>query len=168
MLQESDSSSESVLNKSSSLFITILIMLIPISILKRINSGVFVSELSFQTSRSGDPGRQNVNKVETKVQLNFDVTSSSNLSQEEKNILFSKLKNKITEGGILQITAQEKRSQLQNKEIAIKKFGDALRKVFEQKKIRKATKPRKGAIEKRLKSKKVNAEKKANRGWKRE
>jgi ribosome-associated protein len=138
------------------------------SIKKRILNGVFISEFQFQTSKSGGPGGQNVNKVETKVLLNFDVSASNNLSEEEKNILFAKLKNKITEAGVLQITAQEKRSQIQNKEITIKKFEDLLCKALEPKKVRKATKPGKGAIERRLKSKKSNAEKKANRGWIRE
>lgn len=133
---------------------------------RRLADGDFLSEFQFQTSRSSGPGGQNVNKVESKVQLNFDINTSQHLSDAEKTLLFDKLKNRITEEGILQITSQEKRSQLQNKEIAIKKFKDLLRKAFERKKIRKATKPGKGAIEKRLKSKKINAEKKANRGWK--
>lgn len=133
---------------------------------QRLKDGDFLTEFQFQTSRSSGPGGQNVNKVETKVQLNFNIGASQNLSDSEKALLFEKLKNKITEEGVLQIAVQEKRSQLQNKEIAIKKFGDFLRKAFERKKIRKATKPGKGAIEKRLKSKKINAEKKANRGWK--
>lgn len=133
---------------------------------RRLADGDFLSEFQFQTSRSSGPGGQNVNKVETKVQLNFDINASQKLSDSEKELLFAKLKNRITEEGILQVTVQEKRSQLQNKEIAIRKFGKLLSKAFERKKVRKATKPGKGAIEKRLKSKKINAEKKANRGWK--
>ena len=132
----------------------------------RIENGDFLPELTFQTSRSSGPGGQNVNKVETKVQLSFDLKGSQLLSEEEKEVLFKKLKNKITEEGILQVQAQEKRSQLQNKELAIKKFYELIQKGLEKKKARKPTKPGKGAIEKRLKAKKSQAEKKANRGWK--
>ncbi len=136
------------------------------SLRNRIENGDFLPELQFQTSRSGGAGGQHVNKVETKVQISFDLNASKVLSDEEKEILLNKLKSKITEDGVLQVQAQEKRSQLQNKEIAIKKFYDLIKRGLEKKKVRKATKPGKGAIEKRLKSKKSQAEKKANRGWK--
>ncbi len=132
----------------------------------RIKNGDFITELQFQTARSSGSGGQNVNKVETKVQLKFDVNNSLILSEEEKLTLLQKASNKIDQEGVLQLSSQEKRSQIQNKELVIRKFYDLLRTAFHKKKIRKASKPSKGAIEERLKSKKAQAEKKANRNWK--
>lgn len=119
--------------------------------------------LTYKTSRSGGKGGQNVNKVSSKVELNFDLKSTSLFTEEEKLRLFQKLANRINAEGILQIITEEERSQLQNKERSVQKLLNLLKTALFIPKVRKPSKPNKSAIEKRLKSKQLNAIKKISR-----
>ncbi|MDP1727989.1 MAG: alternative ribosome rescue aminoacyl-tRNA hydrolase ArfB [Bacteroidota bacterium] len=121
------------------------------------------SEFHFKTSLSGGKGGQHVNKVATKVQLSFDIPHSLILRAEEKEILISTLGSKLTMENVYQVVVQTERSQLLNKEIAIKKLYQAFNKCFVFRKKRKATKPSKGAIERRLQTKKRDSKIKQSR-----
>ena len=125
-----------------------------------INSGLLFPELQFLTSRSSGPGGQNVNKVNTKVTLKFDLAHSRILTEDEKFLLATKLHKKLTEEGVLIISAQDKRSQLDNKKEAIRKFNSILAKAFEKQKPRKKTRPTKSAVDSRIRKKKALSEKK--------
>ncbi|MEQ9593237.1 MAG: alternative ribosome rescue aminoacyl-tRNA hydrolase ArfB [Cyclobacteriaceae bacterium] len=122
--------------------------------------GQIEGEFKFSTSRSGGPGGQNVNKVNTKVTLKWDVAGSGSLSEAQRAILLKKLENNITSEGILTISSQEKRSQLQNKEVVLAKVDKLIAKAFTIKKKRKPTKPTKSSQKRRVDQKKKQAEKK--------
>ncbi len=113
--------------------------------------------------RSSGAGGQHVNKVSSKVELSFDVPASEGLSDVEKERLLQKLKTRITNDGVLMLQCDEARSQHKNKELVVKRFFEVLKKGLAVPKKRKPTKPTKSSIEKRLKSKKKAAEKKAKR-----
>ncbi len=125
-----------------------------------ITSAMLEKELEFTASRSDGPGGQNVNKVNSKVTVRFDVSRSQVLTDDEKTIISSRLGSRLTKEGVLVLTAQESRSQLQNKEAVMLKLEQVLAKAFERKKARKATKPSKGAVQERINKKKQVSEKK--------
>lgn len=118
------------------------------------------SELFFSVSRSSGPGGQNVNKVNSKVTLKWSIADSHILNDAQKELITQKLYSRITKDGFIVLTAQDARSQIQNKEEVIAKLDDLLKKAFTPRKARKATKPGKAAKQKRLNSKKQNSEKK--------
>jgi ribosome-associated protein len=112
------------------------------------------NEFVFKTSRSGGAGGQNVNKVATKVQVDFDIKNSFHISVYDKAILLEKLGSKLSNEGVLQVIAHTERSQLANKIIALKKIYAIINKCFVVKKFRKASKPTKSSVERRLVEKK--------------
>ena len=128
-----------------------------------IYSDEFDTELQFAFSRSSGPGGQHVNKVNTKVELRFNINQSKLLDVLQKEILWKKLKNILTQDGDLLVISQKTRSQLKNKEIAIEKFYKLLNDALKPIKKRKPTKPSRSAKEKRLKDKKALSEKKSRR-----
>jgi len=129
-----------------------------------LNKEKLLQELQFKAVRSSGAGGQHVNKVATKIELAFDVQNSSAFSESQKNRLFLKLNNRLTKENVLMLQCDESRSQHKNKELVIKRLFELLENALKVPKKRRKTKPKRSAIEKRLKSKKKNAEKKARRG----
>ena len=131
--------------------------------INRITFEYFEPELQFSSSRSSGPGGQHVNKVNTKIELRFHIPDSELLSDEEKEILLHKLKNKINKDGELIIISQEDRSQFKNKETTIEKFIKLLKEALTPVKKRRATRPTIASNKRRLVGKKLNSEKKTQR-----
>lgn len=124
----------------------------------------FSPEFQFQASRSGGAGGQNVNKVSTKVELRFNILTSSLLDNIQKELIQKKSKNQINSEGELIIVSQEERTQLRNKNTTIRKFKELLIKALTIPKKRIKVTPTAGMIAKRLKNKKMASDKKSNRG----
>lgn len=127
------------------------------------NSETLLNELTFKATRSSGAGGQHVNKVSSRIELSFDLQNSQGLTEEEKGRLQEKLASRLTKDGILLLSCSESRSQHKNKAIVIERFLELIKENLKVKKPRKKSKPSKTAIEKRLKSKKEHALKKAGR-----
>lgn len=122
-----------------------------------------IKELVFRTSRSGGKGGQHVNKVSSKVELNFNVPKSVFLSDAQKNLILEKLSGRLSSEGVLQIVTEEERSQFRNKERSIEKLLLILEDAMYRPVLRKPSRPKGSAIEARLRAKRLNAIKKISR-----
>ncbi|WLD24134.1 alternative ribosome rescue aminoacyl-tRNA hydrolase ArfB [Flavobacterium dauae] len=127
------------------------------------NKEIIQTEILYKAVRSSGAGGQNVNKVATKVQIQFFAGQSNGLTADEKAILTTELANRITKDGFIMVECSETRSQLKNKELCTQRLFLLLENALKKDKKRIATKIPKSVIKKRLEDKQKNAEKKENR-----
>ena len=121
------------------------------------------AESEFKMSRSGGKGGQHVNKVSSRVELQFNIRTSRLFSEEEKALLTVKLATRMHGDCCIRVVSDEERSQLLNKQKALNKLFHILKKGLHRERERKPTKPGRSAVEKRLRKKQQQAEKKISR-----
>lgn len=112
------------------------------------------SELDYEFARSSGPGGQNVNKVETKVTLKFDIEASLSLTEPQKTRIAEGLASRITKDGVLRVTSQRHRTREANRHAAIGRFIELIDDALEVRAPRKKTKVSRAAKRRRIEGKK--------------
>lgn len=132
-----------------------------------IDAGGFVtiprSELDVRTSRSSGAGGQHVNKTSSRVEISWNVMRSVALSEEQRDLLLTKLSKKLSEEGAVRVVASNTRSQLRNRQAAELRLGDLIARSLNIQKKRRPTRKPRAANEARLTEKKKHSDKKRNR-----
>ena len=130
-----------------------------------INSNLAIpeQEITFTYSRSSGPGGQNVNKVNSKATLHWNVLASPSISHAVRQRFLSKFKNRITGDGVLLLSSQRYRDQPKNTADCLEKLAEMLRSVLHAPKPRRATAPTRGSRERRLQTKRLRSAKKQTR-----
>lgn len=120
-------------------------------------------ELNFSFSPSGGPGGQHANRAATRATLFFDVANSPSLDEKQRRRIMKRLRSRIDQDGLLQVSSQDTRSQHQNRELARERFQAMLQKALERRKRRRKTRPSRAANERRLEEKKQRGYRKRQR-----
>src|SRR5688500_13211171 len=134
----------------------------------RINAHLAIPEreLEFSFSRSGGPGGQNVNKRDTRVELVFDVANSPSLGPRQRARLLEALAARLDPSGRLRLVASNERSQAANREEAVDRLRQVLVDGLHVPKPRRATRPSRSAVARRVDEKKARSRIKRDRAWK--
>lgn len=119
-------------------------------------------ELTFVTSRSSGPGGQNVNKLETRVTVRFDLASPS-LDDEQRTRLRERLASRVSRAGVLQVTSQRHRTQAANRDAAVARLGELMREALTEPEPRRPTRPGRAARARRLAAKRLRSRRKRER-----
>ncbi|MHC4171385.1 MAG: alternative ribosome rescue aminoacyl-tRNA hydrolase ArfB [Planctomycetota bacterium] len=135
-----------------------------------ITNDIFIreDELVFKASRSGGPGGQNINKVNTRVTLFFDVANCESFSDMQKQRILARLATRADKNGVIRVSSQKFRTQKTNRRAAVERLQELLREVLKTRPVRKKTRIPYAVRQRRLEEKRQRSllkQQRTKRGW---